>query len=165
MPAVAKAAKVSLPTVYRYFPDKGALVDAAAERIRENIGVPMREELSLKRVVETVRRVGERLADETAGYKVLVASHDEVQFDAEETATRRERLDRGLREDLEGIRGKDRTFFVDVTMVLASTVAFRAFERFGFDRSATSDRLEWVLETLLLGIRARKDARARERKG
>ena len=39
VPAVAKRSGLSVPTVYRYFGDKEALVDAAADHVRESLSV------------------------------------------------------------------------------------------------------------------------------
>ena len=45
VPAVARRAGVSTPTVYRYLPDKETLVDAAADHVRASLGVPTSQDL------------------------------------------------------------------------------------------------------------------------
>ena len=42
VPAVAAAASVSVPTVYRYFPDREALLDAVHTHLRERLGPGVR---------------------------------------------------------------------------------------------------------------------------
>jgi AcrR family transcriptional regulator len=58
VPALAKAARVSVPTVYRYFPTREALMDAA----QEAIGARLRRPAWPKSPEELEQRVGDRYA-------------------------------------------------------------------------------------------------------
>lgn len=161
MPAVAREAGVSLPTVYRYFPDKRALLDAAAADVRERAGVPSYSPRSLAEIVAATRRVFASIPDRSAGSRVLTAARELGPVPADEVARRRRLSARGLRDDLRGVRGKDRAYLVDVATVLCSSSSAAAFARFGFGAVEAADRVGWVLETLLAGVRAREAARGR----
>lgn len=157
MPAVAKAAGVSLPTVYRYFPDKPALLDAAADDARQRLGVRFDPAPDLPSYLQRVRDVGERLGDATDILRVLAAVSLEGPYPRRAQAARREGMASTLEDELVGIAGREREQAVDWVMMLSSSPMAGVLARFNFDGEERTERIVWAIETLLLGVQARKE--------
>lgn len=165
MPAVAKAAKVSMPTVYRYFPDKSALLDAAADEVRRRVGVRYDAATTLEDHLDRARTVFRKMAEESVGFRVLAASSDGRPYPAKALAERRKRVEMAMRESLVGLRGRDRKYLIDCTMALCSSPVGVALARFGFLGDDAADRVAWLVETMLLGARARQQGNKDTRGG
>lgn len=169
MPAIAKVAGVSLPTVYRYFPDKPALLDAAADSARDRLGVRFDPAPDLPSFLQRVRDVGERLRDATDVLRVLAAVSVEGPYDLEAQAARHDGVASTLRQELRGISGRDRKLAVDWVMMLSSSPMAGVLARFNFAGDERTERIVWAIETLLLGVQARKErsktTKTEEKKG
>lgn len=160
MPAVAKRARVSLPTVYRYFPDKAALRDAIAQHLRELMGVAGPPEPGLDGLLSRTRGAFERMeAQGPSMFNVLAASA--TPLPPENIAMREKGTAQNLRTELKGIRGKERERLVSAIAVMCSSAGALAFSRFGHAGAQGADLVEWVVRTLIAGTRAHQEDKSK----
>jgi AcrR family transcriptional regulator len=158
MPAVAKAAGVSLPTVYRYFPDKDALIEGAADDIRRRVGVTMLAETSFASFIERLRTVASNIEAQSDGMRILAANNAQGALPEEHLAGRRAGVESAIRDAIKGTRGRDRKFLIDWAMMVASSPMATTLSRFGFEGRNAADRMVWLIETLMLGVRTRRQS-------
>ena len=151
IPAVAERAGVSIPTVYRYFPDKEVLVEAAAVHVRERIGVDADapSPTGVEQYLESHREIFRRLADaddDTIGAVVATFGRGAGGLSL---AERREWLApafAGVLDDWEEI---DRENFLSTASILSSSVGATALAQFGLRGDAAADLLTWIVQRLL----------------
>ena len=62
-----------------------------------------------------------------------------------------------LEDELVGIAGREREQAVDWVMMLSSSPMAGVLARFNFDGEERTERIVWAIETLLLGVQARKE--------
>jgi len=74
MADIAAAAGVSLRTLYRHFPDRAALLQAAGERLYASLGVPFAI-ASVQDIAPSFREAARRLADRPTLVRALVRSN------------------------------------------------------------------------------------------
>lgn len=151
IPAVAKRAGVSVPTVYRYFPDKETLLDAAAIHVRDGIGVAADtpSPADVEDYLDSHRRIFRRLAGadaETIGTVVATFGRGAGAMNLEQ---RRDWLAPAFEEVLDDWPETDRQNFLNLASILASSIGATALAQFGLRGDDAADLLTWVIERLL----------------
>ncbi len=157
MPAVAKEAKVSLPTVYRLFPNKEQLAEAARDAVRARFGIRPTEPSTIEGLLE--RQRAHIMRATKADSRLLRAMYvlNAEQLDDASIEQRRAVLASTVRSALKGIRGKDRIYFAQLLSMLFSSSTALMLWRFRLLNEDGADLFDWLVRTLLAGIRA-KDA-------
>ncbi len=159
MPAVAKAAGVSLPTVYRHYPDKRALLDAAVQRMRARLGVISDDYEGLEGLCARQARIMGRFEKLGDDYRALLAVSNAQTMPPEELEPRMAILRERIADDLDGLDGPDAERVLELANLLCSSVGGLAMTRFGLHGDEAAGFTAWTLETLVAGLRARKRSR------
>jgi AcrR family transcriptional regulator len=151
IPAVAREAGVSVPTVYRNFPDKKALVRATALHLRERQGHAV-EPTSLDELFERTRFNFSRRA--AADDRVRAALASSVMMnekrDPEHIAARRNVIIGGVREHLAGRPAVERQRIIDMVSVLCSSATLRGFhDILGMEPAEAAETVIWTIQRLL----------------
>ncbi|MEZ5378550.1 MAG: TetR/AcrR family transcriptional regulator [Acidimicrobiales bacterium] len=151
IPAVAARAGVSVPTVYRYFPDKEALLDAAAERVRDGLGVSADQPspTDVEDYLDSHRQIFRRFsaADPTTiGAVVATFGRGRGALDLD---ARRVWLAPAFDGALESWSDEDRERLLGIASILNSSVGATAFAQFGLHGDDAADLFEWTIRRLL----------------
>jgi AcrR family transcriptional regulator len=151
IPAVAREAGVSVPTVYRNFPDKKTLVQETAlylKSLRGNVTPPDHLDdlpMHLRKMFGSSSGLTETVRAALASEPILAAKR-ELGADAE----RRAQMATLLGSALDGLAPQDREVAVLVATVLCSSATLRAFHEIaGVDANTTADAVAWTIARIL----------------
>jgi AcrR family transcriptional regulator len=161
IPAVAREAGVSVPTVYRHFGTKEELLGALAEWFNE------RQRLATRRPPANLDELRQFLTAQAAQYAEVDAALRAVMATEAGRKARQGFLPRrkqlvaeGLEPILAGVNDEDKLRVRDVYMLLTSSAGYRtAREFFGYSNAEVADTVVWVVERLARGSRAAKGKR------
>ncbi len=149
MPAVAKAAGVSLPTVYRLFPNKEALTAGARAAVKRHFGIDESPRPSSAGIVERqlkhMRKVATVDDDLLRAQFVLNAE----QLLPEQVTARADWIADGLKQELKGVRSKERKRLLNALSMLYSSAGAMMLWRFGLMNPEGEDTIRWMVETLV----------------
>jgi AcrR family transcriptional regulator len=154
IPAVARAAKVAVPTVYRHFPNKRALLAALAPHVEKKSGAgEIPDPDSLESLAESTYLLFERLEEMDDVTRAAMASRLGKKLRQEAMIERRRALvARALRAELKPLRRADREKLVNVVLVLWSSASLRAFKDYlRLDPRAAADHVAWAIRVLAKG--------------
>ena len=153
---IAERAGVSLPTVYRHFPDRGALVEGLADRIDQKM-VSLRglerpatiEELAS--LAEAFFRATDDHAPEATAEAVLNA--DPRRYSAG-SVRRSGEVKEAVARSLPGLDERDQLRFAALMRILVSVQTWlRMREEFGLSGAESGPLVAWALRTLLQEVR------------
>lgn len=152
MPAVAKEAEVSLPTVYRLFPNKESLTNVASEAVRSRFGVDSTEVDDIDDVLQRQRQhiINASEADERL-LRALYTLNAEP-LSAADVASREEFLERVVNDAVAGLQGEDRVHFSQILSIIFSSTTGMALWRFRLLNDEGADLIDWVVRTLISGM-------------
>lgn len=146
--AVARRARVAVPTIYRHFPTRVALLDAARRQVEAAYGpVPAYDPRRIEPLVRTffdrqARMSREFREDDSA---LIWQMRREVTV-----PERRAGIEQLIDLRVPGLAGSARTWLSDLLVVLISSVSASAFRNYvGCDADATADRVLWAVDALL----------------
>ena len=151
IPAVARAARVSLRTVYRYFATREALIDAWAEWVDENLRI------QLHSYPEDADRLPEFTRDLYRSYdesEALVKAMLGATAAREVRARTRRRRQRGFRaamdSRLEGLAPEERRRALAAVYLLVSAPGWQAMkDQWGLDGEEAGEAAAWAVGVLL----------------
>lgn len=151
MPAVAKAARVSLPTVYRLFPNKTSLASAAADEVRSRFGIDPSDVADLD---ELLRRQRQHIDVAGASDDRLIRAQHRLSVEPmdPEDLSRRHRALAGVAEDVAGIDSEDRIRFTQILSIIFSSTTGMALWRFRLLNNDGADLIDWAVRTLIAGM-------------
>lgn len=151
VPAVAREAGVAVPTVYRHFPNKKALLDALAPHIERKSGAgevpdPQDPESLAASAYELFKRL-DALDDAT---RAAMASRLGKRMRRESMIARRRALiERALAPLARGLDPKERDRLTNVVLILWSSAALSAFKDYlGFDAEQAAEHVAWAIRAL-----------------
>lgn len=165
IPAIAKEAGVSVPTVYRHFRTKRDLFDALFPYTIEKTGlgfdvIPQ----GLEDVDRAAREAFRRHAAVEPTIRAALASQVGREFRRTSMMpSRLEAMERGLARDLAGLPAEDRARVTKLATLLLSSSASRVYEEyFDFSPDEAAEYSAWAIRTLVRGVRARGRKRGKE---
>lgn len=150
VPAVAREAGVSTPTVYRYFPDKEALVDAAADHVRASLGVPVGRAFPAGMAAyhadqrEIYRSVAAAEA-RTIGAVIATFGRGDGSMSL---IDRRALLAPIFEDEIGKWPARAQEHFLTMAALLGSSVGATALAQFGIRGDDAADLVEWLLGRL-----------------
>jgi len=159
VPAVAREAGVSIPTVYRHFGSKAGLFEALGPYVVAKAGLlpdPMPE--TLEDMGGSLRAVFHHLDEMDETLRAAMASQlgQEVRHAA--MPMRREIHRDLIRRSAPDLEDADVERLTDMSVVLSSSGTFRVYRDYlGLSVDEAADRTRWALRTLLRG--AQNDSR------
>ncbi|HUS29006.1 MAG TPA: helix-turn-helix domain-containing protein [Kofleriaceae bacterium] len=151
IPAVAREAGVSVPTVYRNFPDKKTLVAETAEYLRSRRGTystPTKlEDLAdvIRKNFEAAGSVNETVAAALQSEPILAMRRDSGMYQQ-----RFAMMEALLHPEMEGASATDRENAVMMAAVLCSSNTFRAFRDItGVSARRAAEVVAWTISRLV----------------
>lgn len=151
IPAVAKKARVSVPTVYRHFDSKAALMAGLHAKIEAHLRLgSYPEPVDADAFVGGVRELFAQLATLDPAIRSIGRLRAEEAPRRARVARRFEWMDQALRRPLAKLPAHDRTMMRDVLAVLVSSSGLMAFEDYlGLGPNEAAERIEWLVHTLV----------------
>jgi AcrR family transcriptional regulator len=154
IPAVARRAKVSVPTVYRHFPNKRALLAAVAAHVERKSGsgeVPTPRDPEA--LAASARELFRRLDALEPATRAAMASRLGARMRRESMIQGRKALvAQALEPAARGRSEEDRERLTNVVLVLWSSAALHAFKDYlGLSAEQAADHVAWAIRTLVKG--------------
>ncbi len=156
IPAVAKQAGVSVPTVYRNFSSKDELLVAVEQHASQLLGAP-----ALPSSVDQLSRALPALHDYYARNFELMRATERLANVAEVNRVGKRRRDQRFVELLAADvahlpKDQQRAFTAVLRLMLSSATAISMFDRYGIDADSSSATLAWIVDTLLASLRSER---------
>jgi AcrR family transcriptional regulator len=154
IPAVAREAGVSVPTVYRHFKSKAALVAALSTHLAERTGLmdpSMLEGADLPAIVHEMYR---RNAGMDAEVRAAVASELGQEARRRMMPQRVALARKTSAEHVPGLTGDDLDRFTRIFLMLTSSATMRAYKDYlGMDASQAASDVAWAVDVLQRALR------------
>jgi AcrR family transcriptional regulator len=154
IPAVAREAGVSVPTVYRHFKSKAALVAALSTHLVGRTGLmdpSMLEGTDLPAIVHEMYR---RNAGVDAEVRAALASEIGQEARRRMMPQRVALARKTIAERIPGLTGEDLDRFTRVFLILTSSATMRAYKDYlGMDASQVAKDIAWAVEVLQRSMR------------
>ena len=164
VPAVAREAGVSIPTVYRHFPTKRALVEALPGHYAARLGSPAleppRDLAAMGTLLSGLYGRVEGLDETLKAASVSPLAHDIRQALLPQRLAAIEQM---LAPFTAGLGKEERTRLHNVVLVLSSSASVRAFgEYLGLAGAEAAEHISWAIETLARGVATKPSEPGRE---
>lgn len=155
MPAVAREAGVSVPTVYRHFGSKAGLVAALGPYVARKAGLwPTQPITSVDEAGAAVREIYGHLEQMDDTLRAAMASELGQQARRATMPERRRAHRDAVRATVGELPNEVIERLTDLSIVLFSSAAFRAFKDYlGLSADEAADRASWALRMLFEGAR------------
>lgn len=148
---IARQAGVSQPTVYRYFPDRQALLEGLEQRVNELMGVAVGPPLA--RSLDDIGRNEEWAFVVTERFPVEIRASVLLNSDPRRyvsTATRRTEHLRALIAEEEGLDERAQNQLAGLIRCLGTSHTWlRLREEWGIDGNESGPLVRWAVETLI----------------
>lgn len=155
IPAVARAARVSLRTVYRYFPTREALIDAWAEWVDENLRIHLHSYPGdADRLPEFVHDLYRSYDENEALVKAMLGATAARAVRARTRRRRQRDFARAMDELLGGLESEERRRALAPVYLLVSAPGWQAMkEQWALDGEEAADAAAWAVRVLLDDLR------------
>jgi len=155
IPAVAREAGVSVPTIYRHFHNKQELVAALGGYLMQKMGLAsMQPPRSLDDLLAFSRYGFIKAEDMDEAIKIVAVSElgSEIRKDA--MPLRIKMLENALADELAPLNEQDRVRLRNMILVLTSSAMIRAFKEYlDLSGDAAADTVEWAIRLLVRAAR------------
>ncbi len=156
VPAVAKEAGVSVPTIYRHFGSKQGLVDALGEYVATKSGlgwVDFDKPTNVDEFVEMIEEMYRRSGRIDPALRAAMAT-DVGQHARRATMPRRlKAIEDSLSLVAEGVAGDDFERLRDIILILGSSAMTRAFKDYlDMNSEQAADTVTWVVRLLIEAV-------------
>lgn len=151
IPAVAREAGVSIPTVYRHFHNKQELVAALGGYLMQKMGVAaMQPPHSLDDLLAFSRYGFVKAEDMDEAIKIVAVSELGSQMRKDAMPLRIKMLENALADELAPLNEQDRVRLRNMILVLTSSAMIRAFKEYlDLSGEAAADTVEWAIRLLV----------------
>jgi AcrR family transcriptional regulator len=154
IPAVAKEAGVSVPTVYRHFKTKAELVAALAPYLFTRSGLMEVPDLGTDDFRDLAREFARRSESMDAEVRAAMASELGHEMRQRVMPERLAIIRKDLARRIPGLSGSELDRFTRVTLLLLSSAMTRAYKDYlGMDANDAAEDVGWALETLRAKLR------------
>lgn len=156
IPAVASASGVSVPTVYRHFPNKKALLAALAPHVEKKSGAgEVPDPRDPEELAALAYVLFKRLDSLDAATRAAMASRLGKRMRRESMiGGRRALIERALEPAARAMAPVDRERLVNVVLILWSSASLQAFKDYlGLDAEQAADHVAWAIRALTDGRR------------
>jgi AcrR family transcriptional regulator len=156
MPAVAREAAVSIPTIYRHFGSKQGLLDGLSSWVMRRSGlVPQPMPETIEAMGPTVRETFHHLDEMDATLRAAMAS-DLGREVRRSTMPERLAMHRGvLQRSAPDLPDDVLDRLASLSVILLSSAAYRAYKDYlGLDADRAADLVAWAMRTLVAGASA-----------
>jgi AcrR family transcriptional regulator len=157
IPAVAREAGVSIPTVYRHFGSKAGLFDALGPYLARKAGLlPDPFPTSLDEIETAILEVDRNLDAMDPTLRAAMASPLGQEVRQAAMPARRTMHRAAIGRSAPDLAGDDLDRLADLSVVLLSSGTFRVLrDSLGLDVDVVADRTRWALRTLVRGAQSR----------
>jgi AcrR family transcriptional regulator len=153
--AVAGRAEVGRRTVYRYFPDRAALMDAALLRVRQRAGVRVTYPESAEELLETLEPIYTGFDSIAPPITMLRTTPQGRQLRLAQNRQRVESYKRALAGAVHELPPEDRKLATAMLQVLHTTPWLEMRDHWGLDGRQIARATGWAVRTLLNDLKAR----------
>ena len=158
IPLIAKEARVSIPSVYRYFPTKKHLIEALDEYAHRKGGFSFSELLPATTPDELAGMIPALFKRREAIEPTIAAAlRTRIGYDLRQPALadRARYFSTALEPAAKHLGRKEKAWLTEVVFVLTSFGAVRAFKDYlGLDTDEAAERVAWAIRTLARGATA-----------
>jgi len=155
IPLIAKQARVSVPSVYRYFPTKRHLFEALDEYAQRKSGFSFAEfpaSTTPEELANMIPAMFERR--ESIEPTIAAALRTRIGYEVRRPhlVERAKYFQMALEPAMEGLSRKERAWLTDVVFVLTTFRCAQAFKDYlGLDTAEAADRVAWAIRVLARG--------------
>ena len=153
--AVADRAEVGRRTVYRYFPDRAALMDAALLRVRERAGVRVTYPQSAEELLDTLESIYTGFDSIASLITMLRTTPQGRQLRLAQNRQRVESYSGALADAVKALPPEDRKLATAMLQVLHTTPWLEMRDHWGLDGHQIARATGWAVRTLLNDLKAR----------
>ena len=155
IPAVAREAGVSVPTIYRHFSNKQELVAALGGYLMQKMGMAsMQPPRSLDDLLAFSRYGFVKAEDMDEAIKIVAVSELGSQMRKDAMPLRIKMLEDALAEELAPLNERDRVRLRNMILVLTSSAMIRAFKEYlDLSGEAAAGTVEWAIRLLIRAAR------------
>jgi AcrR family transcriptional regulator len=156
IPAVAREAGVSIPTIYRHFHTKQELVAALGGYLMQKMGMAsLQPPRSLDDLLAISRYGFVKAEDMDEAIKIVAVSELGSQIRRDAMPLRIKMLEDALAAELAPLNGQDRVRLRNMILVLTSSAMIRAFKEYlDLSGEAAADNVAWAVRLLVRAARA-----------
>ncbi len=155
IPAVAREAGVSIPTIYRHFHNKQELVAALGGYLMQKMGVAsMQQPRSLDDLLAFARYTFVKAEDMDEAVKIIAVSELGSQMRKNAMPLRIKMLEDALADELAPLNEQERVRLRNMILILTSSAMIRAFKEYlDLSGEAAADTVEWAIHLLVRAAR------------
>ena len=153
--AVAGRAHVARRTVYRYFPDRAALMDGALLRVRELAGPRVTYPASAEELLETLEPIYTGFDSVAPMMTMLRTTPQGRQLRLAQNSQRVASYTRALADAVKDLPPADRKLATAMLQVLHTTPWLEMRDHWGLDGKQIARATGWAVRTLLADLRGR----------
>lgn len=155
IPAVAREAGVSIPTIYRHFHNKQELVAALGGYLMQKMGLAsMPPPRSLDDLLAISRYGFVKAEDMDEAIKIVAVSELGSEMRKDALPLRIKMLENALADELAPLNEQDRVRLRNMVLVLTSSAMIRAFKEYlNLSGEAAADNVAWAIRLLIRATR------------
>jgi AcrR family transcriptional regulator len=155
IPAVAREAGVSIPTIYRHFHNKQELVAALGGYLMQKMGLAsMQPPRSLADLLAISRYGFVKAEDMDEAIKIVAVSELGSKIRKDALPLRIKMLENALADELAPLNELDRVRLRNMVLVLTSSAMIRAFKEYlNLSGEVAADTVEWAIRLLIRAAR------------
>lgn len=156
IPAVAEASGVSIPTIYRYFPNKSALMAAPPIYLAQKIGAPpLNPEPDLASYLNALNEFYARADNIDATMQAAAMSEAAVNLRRTTRPDRLEMIEQMLRPYTTHLPPAEQEKLRNVVLVLATSAVMKAFTDYlDLSWEEAARQATWAIDMLVKGVAA-----------